>query len=78
MPALAAAPAGTPSATRPQNGSAAPASNGKDAQVASGSPSGSPALLAAYPVVYCVFDLLALDGGDLTGRPLRERRARLR
>jgi bifunctional non-homologous end joining protein LigD len=34
-------------------------------------------LLAAYPVVYCVFDLLELDGEDLTGQPLRERRARL-
>jgi DNA ligase D-like protein (predicted ligase) len=34
-------------------------------------------LIAAYPVVYCVFDLLALDGEDLTGLPLLERRARL-
>ena len=34
-------------------------------------------LLAAYPVVYCVFDLLELDGDDLRGRPLRERRTRL-
>jgi DNA ligase D-like protein (predicted ligase) len=33
--------------------------------------------LAANPVVYCVFDLLELDGGDLTGLPLLERRARL-
>jgi DNA ligase D-like protein (predicted ligase) len=33
--------------------------------------------LAAYPVVYCVFDILELDGEDLTGRPLRERRALL-
>jgi DNA ligase D-like protein (predicted ligase) len=32
-------------------------------------------LVAEYPVVYCVFDLLALDGEDLTGRPLLERRA---
>jgi bifunctional non-homologous end joining protein LigD len=30
-----------------------------------------------YPVVYCVFDLLELDGEDLTDRPLVERRARL-
>ena len=30
-----------------------------------------------YPVVYCVFDLLELDGEDLTARPLVERRARL-
>jgi bifunctional non-homologous end joining protein LigD len=37
----------------------------------------SPEQLAAYPVVYCVFDILELDGEDLTGRPLRERRALL-
>jgi DNA ligase D-like protein (predicted ligase) len=34
-------------------------------------------LIAAYPVVYCVFDLLELDGEELTGLPLLERRARL-
>jgi len=34
-------------------------------------------LVAAYPVVFCVFDLLALDGDDLRGQPLLERRARL-
>jgi bifunctional non-homologous end joining protein LigD len=34
-------------------------------------------LVAAYPVVFCVFDLLELDGDDLRGRPLLERRARL-
>jgi bifunctional non-homologous end joining protein LigD len=33
--------------------------------------------VAKYPVVYCVFDLLAVDGEDLTGRPFVERRARL-
>src|SRR5260370_20613579 len=33
--------------------------------------------VAAYPVVFCVFDLLEVDGEDLTGRPLIERRARL-
>jgi DNA ligase D-like protein (predicted ligase) len=37
----------------------------------------SPELVVTYPVVYCVFDLLALDGEDLTDRPLLERRARL-
>jgi DNA ligase D-like protein (predicted ligase) len=37
----------------------------------------SPGLVDAYPVVYCVFDLLELDGEDLTDRPLLERRARL-
>lgn len=37
----------------------------------------SPEHLAAYPVVYCVFDALELDGEDLTDRPLLERRARL-
>jgi bifunctional non-homologous end joining protein LigD len=37
----------------------------------------SPALVEAFPVVYCVFDLLEADGEDLTGRPLVERRARL-
>jgi bifunctional non-homologous end joining protein LigD len=34
-------------------------------------------LVSAFPVVYCVFDLLELDGKDLRGRPLVERRARL-
>jgi DNA ligase D-like protein (predicted ligase) len=34
-------------------------------------------LVAKYPVVYCVFDLLEADGEDLTSRPLLERRARL-
>ena len=34
-------------------------------------------LVAAYPVVFCAFDLLELDGDDLRGRPLLERRARL-
>jgi bifunctional non-homologous end joining protein LigD len=34
-------------------------------------------LVDAYPVVLCVFDLLEVDGEDLTGRPLLERRARL-
>jgi DNA ligase D-like protein (predicted ligase) len=33
--------------------------------------------VAAYPVVFCVFDLLEADGEDLTDRPLIERRARL-
>src|SRR5271166_6563086 len=37
----------------------------------------SPEQVAKYPVVYCVFDLLELDGEDLTGQPLVERRARL-
>ncbi len=37
----------------------------------------SPEQVAKYPVVYCVFDLLELDGEDLTARPLVERRARL-
>ena len=37
----------------------------------------SPEQVAKYPVVYCVFDLLELDGEDLTDRPLVERRARL-
>ncbi len=37
----------------------------------------SPALVAGYPVVYCVFDLLEVDGEDLAARPLVERRARL-
>jgi bifunctional non-homologous end joining protein LigD len=34
-------------------------------------------LMARYPVVYCVFDLLELDGVDLTELPLLERRAQL-
>jgi bifunctional non-homologous end joining protein LigD len=33
--------------------------------------------VAAHPVVFCVFDLLEVDGDDLRGRPLLERRARL-
>jgi bifunctional non-homologous end joining protein LigD len=33
--------------------------------------------VATYPVVYCVFDLLEVDGEDLTHRSLGERRARL-
>jgi bifunctional non-homologous end joining protein LigD len=37
----------------------------------------SPEQVAKYPVVYCVFDLLEVDGADLTDRPLVERRARL-
>jgi bifunctional non-homologous end joining protein LigD len=42
-----------------------------------GATSPSPEQIAKYPVVYCVFDLLELDGEDLRGRPLLERRARL-
>ena len=34
--------------------------------------------MAAYPVVYCVFDLLEIDGEVLTHQPLEERRARCR
>jgi bifunctional non-homologous end joining protein LigD len=37
----------------------------------------SPERVAAYPVVFCVFDLLEVDGEDLRDRPLLERRARL-
>ncbi len=37
----------------------------------------SPERVGAYPVVFCVFDLLELDGDDLRDRPLLERRARL-
>ena len=37
----------------------------------------SPEQMATYPVVYCVFDLLEIDGEDLTDRPLLERRSRL-
>ena len=33
--------------------------------------------VAAYPVVFCVFDLLEVDGDDLTHRSLIDRRARL-
>ncbi|MGC1801591.1 MAG: hypothetical protein WA701_14495 [Solirubrobacterales bacterium] len=33
--------------------------------------------IASYPVVFCVFDLLEIDGEDLTGKQLLERRARL-
>jgi bifunctional non-homologous end joining protein LigD len=34
-------------------------------------------LVKRFPVVYCVFDLLEIEGEDLTARPLVERRARL-
>jgi DNA ligase D-like protein (predicted ligase) len=34
-------------------------------------------LVAEYPVVYCVFDLLEVDGEDITSEPLLARRARL-
>jgi DNA ligase D-like protein (predicted ligase) len=34
-------------------------------------------LVATYPVVFCVFDLLEVDGEDIRGWPLLERRARL-
>jgi bifunctional non-homologous end joining protein LigD len=37
----------------------------------------APELVAEYPVVFCVFDLLELDADDVRGRPLIERRARL-
>jgi bifunctional non-homologous end joining protein LigD len=37
----------------------------------------SPELVASFPVVYVVFDVLELDGDDVTGLPLLERRARL-
>ena len=37
----------------------------------------SPQQVAKDPVVYCVFDLLEVDGEDLTNRPLAERRVRL-
>jgi bifunctional non-homologous end joining protein LigD len=33
--------------------------------------------VAKYPVVYCVFDVLEVDGKDLTAQPLVERRAQL-
>jgi bifunctional non-homologous end joining protein LigD len=37
----------------------------------------SPQQIAAYPVVYCVFDVLEIEGEVLTHRPLEERRGRL-
>ncbi len=37
----------------------------------------SPQLVSSYPVVYCVFDILELDGEDLTAQPQRQRHARL-
>jgi bifunctional non-homologous end joining protein LigD len=37
----------------------------------------SPQLVDSYPVVYCVFDLLELDGDDLTAHSLLQRRARV-
>jgi bifunctional non-homologous end joining protein LigD len=38
----------------------------------------APARVEAFPVVYCVFDLLEVGVDDLTERPLVERRARLK
>jgi len=35
------------------------------------------ALVEAFPVVYCVFDVLELDGQDLRERPLLDRRSRI-
>ena len=37
----------------------------------------SPSLVEAYQVVYCVFDLLKIDGADVRREPLVERRAQL-
>jgi bifunctional non-homologous end joining protein LigD len=37
----------------------------------------SAAMVEMYPVVFCIFDLLELDGDDLRHRPLLERRGRL-
>jgi bifunctional non-homologous end joining protein LigD len=37
----------------------------------------SPELATKFPVVHCVFDLIEVDGDDLSDRPLLERRARL-
>jgi bifunctional non-homologous end joining protein LigD len=37
----------------------------------------SPELVALFPVVYCVFDLLEVGSHDRIDRPLLERRARL-
>ena len=37
----------------------------------------APDLVEAFPVVYCVFDLLEAGGKDVTGLPLLERRATL-
>ena len=37
----------------------------------------SPEHVASYPVVYCVFDILEVDGERLTNRPLIERRSML-
>jgi bifunctional non-homologous end joining protein LigD len=42
-----------------------------------GTASPSPELMAAYPVVYCVFDLLEVDGEQITRAPLVERRERM-
>jgi DNA ligase D-like protein (predicted ligase) len=42
-----------------------------------GSSRPTPEQVAAYPVVYCVFDLLEIDGVELTRAPLLERRAHM-
>jgi len=38
----------------------------------------SPEQVAKYPVVYCVFDLLEIDGEDLMDQPLVQRRTRMK
>jgi bifunctional non-homologous end joining protein LigD len=42
-----------------------------------GSSNPRPEQVAAYPVVYCVFDLLAVEGETITDAPLVERRMRV-
>ena len=42
-----------------------------------GSSRPTPEQVAAYPVVYCVFDVLEIDGEQLIGAPLVERRSRM-
>jgi bifunctional non-homologous end joining protein LigD len=37
----------------------------------------SPQMVSSYPVVYCVFDILELDGEDLRAQPQLQRHARL-
>ena len=42
-----------------------------DSSNVSARPAPSPEQVATYPVVYCVFDLLEIDGEDLTGPAAR-------
>ena len=75
--ALAAQPTGHCCSTARSSRSTASRPRSAGCSNASGHRSRRPRRIAAHPVVYCVFDLLEIDGEDLTRLPLVERRERL-